>query len=498
MISRVFAVTLCFIGMLSEAASAQRMGRAFFAEIDRGCIWRHSESDWGVSSSGELFYERPGSSDLAFGPSGLSVPGCLFVVGRDEVLIGGLDSGGVGLVEHWRFSQGALSLLSSVSLPGKDIVGIVFVQETGMVYLLDSIAGAICRAQWISTSPLSSLSLAPWVGQSDVPDLANAQERTLVRDGASVPPTLRLAHWPLARAEKGVSLAETATSVVVGSFSRASPVPQRVVYADQTTASEGGSTLRVWASAGGAFEVIRLGTGAVIGSGIAGAGGYADTVLTEALILGERYTARSVGSSVPPDEGFSCVRRYGYPETVSDGVQIDSFYFQRGAVIGSQFFLEVGLRAPEAVEANRSYPGIMLIGFRVFGSDSVVPYGDNVLLVTPFFLPATCMVIAETRWGLAFSSVTIPNDPGLVGLTYLAQFAIEDGSDYRLSEVYGANIEGVMLGSSGVAPAGLVQSMSSALGQSPESVAAQRLTDALLEARVLDATPVLLQMMMAR
>jgi hypothetical protein len=183
---------------------------------------------------------------------------------------------------------------------------------------------------------------------------------------------------------------------------------------------------------------------------------------------------------------------------MSDGVGIDSLYFQRGATIGSQFFVEVGLRAPETVQVNRMYTGIMLIGFRVFGDDSVVPYGGNALLVTPFYLPATCMVIAETRWGLAFSSLTIPNDPGLVGLTYLTQFAIEDGSEYRLSEVYGANIEGVIAGSSGVVSAGLVQSMSSSLGQSPETVAAQQLADALLQAKVLDATPVLIQMMMAR
>jgi hypothetical protein len=40
--------------------------------------------------------------------------------------------------------------------------------------------------------------------------------------------------------------------------------------------------------------------------------------------------------------------------------------------------------------------------------------------------------------------------------------------------------------------------MSSSLGQSPETVAAQQLADALLQAKVLDATPVLIQMMMAR
>jgi hypothetical protein len=494
----VFVVAIFFVGLLVDIAPAQRAGRSFFTEIDRGCVWRHPESDWGIGSSGELFYERPGSHDLAFGPSGLSVPGCLFVVGRDEVLVGGLDSAGVGLVEHWRFSQGALSSLSSVSLPGKDIVGIVFVHETGVLYLLDAIAGVVCKSQWNPTSPLSSLSLAPWVGQSDVSDLANAEHRTLLRDESSLPPTLRIAHWPFARAEIGVSIAEAVTGVSVGSFRRVLHSPQRVIHADQATASEGGSSVRVWAPAGGALEVIRLGTGAVIGNGVAGAGGYADIALTEVLILGERYTARQVGSGTLPNEGFVCVRRYGYPEVMSDGVGIDSFYFQRGATIGSQFFVEVGLRAPETVQVNRMYTGIMLIGFRVFGDDSVVPYGGNALLVTPFYLPATCMVIAETRWGLAFSSLTIPNDPGLVGLTYLTQFAIEDGSEYRLSEVYGANIEGVIAGSSGVVSAGLVQSMSSSLGQSPETVAAQQLADALLQAKVLDATPVLIQMMMAR
>ncbi len=123
------------------------------------------------------------------------------------------------------------------------------------------------------------------------------------------------------------------------------------------------------------------------------------------------------------------------------------------------------------------YSGMMLIGFRQGGIDPLIPYGNNLLLLSGVYLPATGLVVEQNGWGLAHASLDIPPDPGLAGLVFLVQFVMEEGQDYRLSEVYGALIEG--------APTAAAQSQQQQPGAG--FAAMLHLQDALTAGRVMNA-----------
>jgi hypothetical protein len=490
--SYVFSSLL--LGLLCADLTAQRPGRSISTLADRAHLTHAGSTEWGIGFSGILFFARPSTLDSDKATSGISVPGGLHVVSNEEVLVGGRDSNGSGIVQHWRFVGESLALVSSCQFPGADIAGVTYAADHGTLYLLDCIGQRILKGSWNPSQSLATLTATQIVGQAGLSDLVNSDERTLSRLGTSLPPTLKLVRWPFVQGETGATVIDNSAGPAVGSFTRTMHLPLRDVNADQATAREGGDSLRVWAPHGAAFEVVRLDTGTVIGSGVAGLGGFADPTLTESLELGVHYTARPMGQPVAGDEGFSCVVRYGHPEVFANGTAIDPMYFQRGANIGSEFWIEVGLQRPGApFAADAVIPSIMLLGFRVAGVDPVVPYGDNLLLATGTYLPATCVVAATTGWGLAFTSVVIPNDPGIVGLTYLVQFIMEDGLDYRLSEIYGANIQG------STSPSSLLGAQSSQCSaQSAELLASQYVLGATLQGQVFDSTPMLLQILSRR
>jgi hypothetical protein len=253
--------------------------------------------------------------------------------------------------------------------------------------------------------------------------------------------------------------------------------------------TEGATSVQGWAPAGSQLQVGDVSTGTVIGVGTALAGGRATISLTQPLILGHRYSAMVGGQVPPPERAITCVCRHGYSEVFSDGTQIRDMYYQLGSQIGLNFTLEVGLHNDDPPVGGMLYSGAMLIGFRVGGVDPIVSYGNNVLLASGLYVPARGMVSDINGWGLTFASIPIPNDPGLVGLIFLAQFAMEDGASYRLSQVYGSTIDG--LTSSGASAPGIG-------GAAALLHAEAHVQEAIPLEKIIESTPLLLDILSRR
>jgi hypothetical protein len=157
---------------------------------------------------------------------------------------------------------------------------------------------------------------------------------------------------------------------------------------------------------------------------------------------------------------------------------------QIGARVGSDFVVEVGLRGPRFAGPVRFYDGAMVIGFRAGRIDPIIPCGSNELLAAGVSVPAEGVAVGVTGTGMIAASVAIPNDPGLVGLVLLTQFVMRDGEDHRLSEIYGAVIDGA------------VPAVTTALP--PAAIAVAHADEALLFGPLDDAAPLLLDVLSRR
>jgi len=264
-------------------------------------------------------------------------------------------------------------------------------------------------------------------------------------------------------------------------------VPALDVILDALTVTEGAIDVDVWAPAGAVVEVVDADAGTTLGAGVVGASGTLSVPLSQPLLIGRKYVARLAGQSLPAAGSVTCVCRHGFPETFASGETIDATYYQHGAIIGQPFIVEVGV---QSASEDMLYEGVMLIGFRLGGVDPLVAYGNNLLLAASVAMPAQGVAIGAGS-GMLFSSLTIPNDPGLVGLIFLTQFAMEDGQDYVLSQVYGSLIE-----------VGQAQTASAQTATTPNAFAAivadQHLEQSLASGKVIDATSTLFQILTRR
>jgi len=476
----------CALLFFASPAYAQRHGRCILSEDEAWPFGVETATSWSVGGDNSLIVVNLSIMKSARETCGVSVPGGMFVMSETEALVCGRNSLGVGLVEHWGFDAAArkLELRSCFSSSGMDFAGVVYDAVLKRIYLLDCVGHRIVKSPWDNADSLGGLALTTLIDSASLPFLGESPSLVLVPGRNVAPGAVTLVRWPMHRGAAVAEIADAAAPAIQYSIDDwGSPK----VSLNELTVTEGASSVEVWAPAGTTVEVVELESLGVLGSGTVGAAGVLSVALAQPLVIGSRYMARAVGAV--GETVTTCVCRHGFPEAFANGAVLDGFYYQSGAEIGQPLLVEVGVRAgPQGSAAV--YNGILLIGLRIGGSDPIVSYGNNWFLGTGAYVPAQGFMTAS-GWGIIYGEITIPNDPGLVGLIFLNQFVMEDGPDYVLSEVYGALVE--------ASPMAASSSQRSTVPNPLAAVfAAQHLQAARLAGKVLDATPRLLQVLLRR
>ena len=426
---RGLAAKAAVVSLVACSLWAQRAARLVGTD---GSPWAaQGPIRWQLDTSGDLTYMDMLSLNAFTAPTTITSPGGMHALSSTAALLCGRNAAGDGVVQRWQVSGGALVLLDEYALPGADFVGIAYEQSQQLLYALNFTAKTILVAPWDGVSSISTLSTSTIASQSAVPDLANATWRTIVGNGDG---RIVLCRYPRARQLEGevLDLSQGIVSVPVAGLA-----PYHDAYAVPVDSSEGDPLVSVKAPLGVPFEVVDVATDSVIGSGV-GMGESTPVLVTTLapLVLGERYVARVVGATTPADLSFECVRRYGYSEAFADGMQMEPFYYQRGATSGSVFDIRLNMHGP-ASPSLRAYSGYLLVAFRA-PTDPVAQIGDNYLLQTGTYFPVSGYVLPDWVTGTIKTSIPIPD--GLEGLVFLVQYYMMDGSTPRISQVYGASI----------------------------------------------------------
>jgi hypothetical protein len=476
----------CVMLVFASPAYAQRYGRCILSNDEAWPVGVETATSWSVGGDDSLIVVNLAIMKSAKETCGISVPGGLFVMSETEALICGRNSLGVGMVEHWGFDATArkLELKSSFSSSGLDFAGVVYDALLKRIYLLDCVGNRIVKSPWDGADSLGGLALTTLIDSASLPFLGESPSLILVPGRNVAPGVVTLVRWPMHRGAAVAEIADAAVPIIQYSIDDwGSPK----VSLNELTVSEGSSSVEVWAPSGTTVEVVEIESLSVLGSGTVGAAGVLSVALVQPLVIGSRYMARAVGTA--GETASVCVCRHGFPEVFASGAMLDGFYYQSGAEIGQPFLVEVGVKASPQTSAA-VYSGILLIGLRIGGYDPIVAYGNNWLLGTGAYVPAQGFMTAS-GWGMIYGEITIPNDPGLVGLVFLNQFVMQDGLDYVLSEVYGALIE---------ASPSAASSSQRATVPNPwaAGVATQHLQAARQAGKVFDATPRLLQVLLRR
>lgn len=425
---------ICFL-VVALALHAQRPARLVTTAND---AWISPDlSDWSIDATGEVLFASMSSEDPlanASGHSSVQVPGGLHVLPGRSCLVCGKNAAGEAALERWAYTGAStLTLLDQRSDPSADYVGVVFLPAQSELYLLDAGGSRLLRGSWNGQDPLSSINFVAVATVTQLAQLGASGNHTLVplEDG-----TLGMIEYPRVRARRGFSIDMMTSPPTIAQI--AGSIPGYNAYAVPKHSSEGGSIVMVKAPLGVVFDVVKVGSGSVIGSGSGlGSQALAPTTTSEPLVLGERYVARVQGQSAPASLGFECVRRYGMSETLSDGTSMYPFFFQRGAVTGSIFTVHLALSAPER-PVSTLYNAYLMIAFRL-ASDPVVQIGQSYVLNTSTYIPVEGWVDARATSGSLAVDVPIP--AGLTGLVFLVQYWVIDGSAFKLSQVYGSAIK---------------------------------------------------------
>jgi hypothetical protein len=484
-IAACFSLAIVALG-LSPDASAQRPGRSILSNDEAWPVGVDTVTSWGAHSDGTLSAVDLRRMAAASAQSDVHVIGGMFVMSELQVLVCGRDNLGRGCLEHWRFdpATGGMQMQSAYQTTSMDFAGVVYHTVSQRISLLDCTGHRIVGGSWDGSDPLGNLSLTTLVTSSTVPFLLEAAALILVPSRNGVNGTMNLVRWPLRR---GSALAEIVDATPPSIKYAIDDWSAKRVSLSELTVTEGATSVEAWGPPGSTVEVLSHDSSTVLGSAVVGPAGVATVSLSEQLVIGSLYTARTTdGATGVPT---SCVCRHASGEAFSTGAALDGFYYQSGARIGQPFVVEVGVTA--GLPSNPTgYEGMLLIGIRMGNTDPLIPYGNNVLLSTSTYVPARGFV-TTSGWGMVFGEVVIPNDPGLVGLVFLTQFVMEDGPDYVLSQVYGSVIEAVPQ-----------QGASAQATTSPNhfapAVATQHLQSGLLTGAVRDATPRLLHVLSRR
>jgi hypothetical protein len=417
--------------MLLVSASAQREPRC----VDTfDSSWTAVGPDeWSLDRSGRVIFNGSASS-AAEGSSAIVVPGGVHSLAPRKCLLCGMDAAGQGVIEVWEYVPGSgLSIVQSRVLYGMDIVGAVYHAPSSSIYLLDASGSRIVRGTWDGHFPLTYVALATYANGDQVAELATAADHTL---DVGADGSVRMIRYPAMRGREGHVLDVSGPTLQLAPL--AGPGFTHPAYAIPELSSEGGTSVSVRATQGVSFQIVRASNGAVIGSGVGqGASSVVTVTTTEPLVLGERYSAQVPGAGSAAPYQFECVRRYGTSETLSDGTSMMPFFYQLGAASGSIFNIHLALQSPPQV-FDRSFSCYLLVAFRL-PSDPVVQIGSNFLLSTSTFFPVTGWIPANLTNGHVALDVPIP--AGMAGLVFLVQFAVVDGSQWKVSQIYGSAID---------------------------------------------------------
>lgn len=390
--------------------------------------------------------------------TGLAVPGDFTSVGPGDFLFAGKGFSGDGLVERWALSNGSFVLQDTRAFPGCDMSGVTYDASAGMLYLLDSVQRVIRRAPWQQQSPLSSAVFADWVTQSALPDLANAESRCLrFFPGGKVAASPRVFLFnpdSPSTAQSGEMLT-TDPAPTSAPFSWSATYDYSIdlatwrVQIDELTASEGNSWVSVYGSPGSTLEVVNVLTAQALGSATVPPGSSSAIVgLSSPLSIGSQYTGRLLGSSATPGFDIITVRRYGFPESLSNGCSLKRMFGPRSAYVGNgDFVVRMGVTRQPAPATSLQFSGWMAVAFRANGQDPITPYGTNQLLVTDILVPASGYLIHEmldvsstAGDGIISAPLPIPSQDALADGVVLVQFWIADAGMYRLSEIVGFKV----------------------------------------------------------
>lgn len=409
-------------------APAQRPARL----VDtRGCLWvdRHG-SEWSLDGSRELLFVDPFGDGSGDATSAIAAPGGIQALPGRKCLVCGRGATDVGILEHWSASaEGRMELLSTRVDARHDYVGVFFDAGISSLFLLDA-SGTLLRGAWDGVAPLPSVTLSVAATPATMPALANAEDKTLA---VVLGVGMCVGDYPCVGRVHGLRIqvrgTELSTAPIWGD-----PEGHRA-YAFPVHSSEGGTVVKVKATKGVSFEIVRVGNSAVIGSGVGqGVEVLATVTTSEPLVLGERYVAREVGQPTPLQYSFPCVRRYGRSETLSDGTQLEPFFHQLGATAGGVFQVQLTMHAP-ARARDQAYDGCLVMALRL-PHDPVERVGDRFLLTPWVTLPVRGWVPAGGTGGAL--SVGVPVPSCLAGEVFLVQYWVMDGSEVRVSQIYGS------------------------------------------------------------
>ena len=492
--ARTFVATLVFVLASLVELPAQRSARVFLSEEDAWPLGVQTQVGWAIGGSGELSFTDP--SNLASGRvrTGVEVPGTLLLSSAAQVLVGGRDGRGVGRLECWRRRGDELAFVSASTVAGADFTGLFHDADSQHLYVLDCVRRRISKGAWDGNAPLATVEWRPFLDASQLPFLLEAEDLVLV-PGLDSLRAMNLLRWPIV---PGSAFTEIVDGETVQIRHAVDERFLRFVSLVAPTVHEGATAVDVWAVGEVQVEVVETRRGVVIGASVVRAshsGAVVSVALSQPLRVGERYVARRTGHPSPDRHDVVCVARHGSSETFADGAALGDFWAARSAAVGRDLLVGVGRCGFAGRPVDRD--GMLLVGLRAGAADSLLPCGDNVLLSTCHGVPAR-VLRARPAWGTtgtaaatlatAAATIVIPNEPSLVGAVLLTQFVMRDGPDFVLSQVQGARLEAA--GPTADAAAAAWSAAFAAASPDAEAAGAAE--------RMLDATPLLLQVLARR
>ncbi len=431
---KVKFISLSLLLTLAPAMSAQgRPARSI--GVLNGVI--HSVSDTGVVS-------MPGATATV--QTGVAVPGGSTGYSTDNVVLCGRTSSGDGILEHWKTVSGSATLQSSTSSSGFDFVGVTYDGTNGVLYALDATTKSIWKASWNGTASLPSFpsGWTAWATTTQVAWLNDAASLHL----DNIPGTgkVYLNLYPDYDSLQGQAVYSSGGTLHVDDYGISNLALIPTVIADQLTASEGGTTVLVYAPPTTSVQVVDVDSNTVLGSATVPSGAESVTVsLSAALVIGRQYAARATGTSTWGECAFRAMRRYGFPETMTDGTTLRGIPYPENARIGNtDFNVAVGVNKDPKPASDGTFTAYLGFALRTTSGDPITTASNgNKVLVTSTFLSTSSWINAANGQGIIYGGFAVPNDPSLVGVVGLFQFWVADSTVWRLSEIVGIELGAV-------------------------------------------------------
>ena len=305
----------------------------------------------------------------------------------------------------------------------------------------------------------------------------------LLRMRATPPGTakLYLNTWPDDGSKQGQLLYTSSGTLHADDYSITDPESIPAIIADQLTASEDGTSVLVYAPANTSIQVVDVDSDTVLGSATVASNAQSATVsLGSALVIGRQYAARATGTSTWGECAFRAMRRYGFPESLSDGTVLRGIPFPQNAQVGNaNFNVAVGVNQDPAPSSDGAFTAYLAFAVRTTSDPITEVDHGNKILVTSTFLPTSSWINATNGQGIIYGGFAIPDDPSLIGIVGLFQFWVADSTTWRLSEIVGLQVGGLSDGS---------QLRSGGGGGSSLTSAATWMSKALSKGRMLNET----------